>query len=129
MRSKAIIEEKKTEKTIETIPKEAFTELTSLHARSRTAFREGLDFLGTKEDTQPQRTFQTGLMYTRIKPYSTLASFNRCSEGRFTDYRRATDQERKTFGSPMIAVLRKREKQEDNEVCMTRASEANPEYL
>jgi len=49
-----------------------------------------------------------------IQPYSTLALFTRCSEGRFTDYRRAADQERKTFRSPMIAVFRKREKQEDN---------------
>lgn len=69
---------------------------------------------GDKRRNTTSTYLETGLMYTRIKPYSTLAPFTRYSEGRFTDYRKATDQERKTFGSPMIVVFRKREKQEDN---------------
>lgn len=55
MRSKPINEEKKTEKTIEAIPKEAFTEWASLKHREGftlkigRASREGLDFLGQKK--------------------------------------------------------------------------------
>jgi len=58
---------------------------------------------------KPSRPYRARL-YTRIKPYSTLAPFTRYSECRFTDYEKATDQERKTFGSSIIAVLRKKNK-------------------
>jgi len=42
------------------------------------------------------------------KPGSQLAKFTRYSEGRFKDYRRTTEEERRTFGSPWIAVYRKK---------------------
>jgi hypothetical protein len=49
-------------------------------------------------------------LYAHMKPYFTLAPFTGYSECRFTDLEKATDQERKTFGSSMIAVLRKKNK-------------------
>jgi hypothetical protein len=42
------------------------------------------------------------------KPHSTLTTFTRYSEDRFTDYRTTTDEERKAFVSPIMIVFRKR---------------------
>jgi len=47
-------------------------------------------------------------LYSR-KPYSLLVTFTRYSEGKFKDYRRTTKEERKYFGSPWIAVFKKKE--------------------
>ena len=46
-------------------------------------------------------------LYSR-KPGSLLVPFTRWSKGRFQDYRRTTAEERERFGSPWIAVFRKR---------------------
>ncbi len=43
------------------------------------------------------------------KPHSVLRPLTHWSEGRFADRRRTTTEERKVFGSPWIAVFRKRE--------------------
>ncbi len=47
-------------------------------------------------------------LYSR-KPRSLLLPLTRYSEDRSKDYRRTTKEERKRFGSPWIAVFRKRE--------------------
>ena len=44
------------------------------------------------------------------KPYSILASFTRYKEGKFRDCRRTTAEENKVFGSPWIAVYKKKPK-------------------
>lgn len=46
-------------------------------------------------------------LYSR-KPHSLLFPLTRYSEGKFKDYRKTTREERKYFGSPWIAVFRKR---------------------
>jgi len=42
------------------------------------------------------------------KLHSTLITFTRYSEERFTDYRMTTVEERKAFRSPIMIVFRKR---------------------
>jgi hypothetical protein len=42
------------------------------------------------------------------KPQALLEPFTRYSQARFKDYRRATDEERKRFGSSQIAVFKKK---------------------
>jgi len=48
-------------------------------------------------------------LYSR-KPRSLIRPFTRYREGKFKDYRRATKEERRRFGSPWIAVFRKKER-------------------
>jgi len=47
-------------------------------------------------------------LYSR-KPGSLIRPFTRYREGKFKDYRRATKEERRRFGSPWIALFRKTE--------------------
>jgi len=42
------------------------------------------------------------------KSHSILAPFARYKQTEFKDYRRTTEEEKKVFGSPWIAVFRKR---------------------
>lgn len=48
-------------------------------------------------------------VYSR-KPHSLLLPFTRYSEAKFKDYRRPTREERQRFGSPWIAVFKKRQR-------------------
>jgi len=42
------------------------------------------------------------------KPHALLHPFTRYSQARFKDYRKATEEERKRFGSSQIAVFRRK---------------------
>ncbi len=44
------------------------------------------------------------------KPDSSLKPFTRYSKGEFKDYRKTTNEERKHFGSPWIAVFTKKDR-------------------
>lgn len=116
MRSKTIIEEKKIEETIENIPKDSFTmvDFTEVFRRiypeewKRLVERFGL--FGSKRRYTVTTYFSNRLDVYSQKQNSILAPFTRYKEGEFRDYRRTTEEEGKVFGSPWIAVYRKKPK-------------------
>jgi len=56
-------------------------------------------------------TYLANRLYTcSHKPISSLKPFQKYQKGGKGDYRRATPEERKIFGSPWIAIYRKVEK-------------------
>jgi len=114
MGSKTIVEEGKIEETIKSVPKESFTVLDFIEAfRSiypedweRLAERFGL--FGRKRRYTVATYFSNRLDVYSQKPHSTLVPFTRYKEGKFKDYRKTTEDERKVFGSPWIAVYKKK---------------------
>jgi len=116
MGSKTIVEEKKIEETIKNIPEDWFTVLdfTEVFRRNypeewkRLVERFGL--FGSKRRYTVTTYFSNRLDVYSQKPYSILAPFTRYKEGKFKDYRRTTEEERKVFGSPWIAVYQKKPK-------------------
>lgn len=116
MGSKTIVEEKKIEETLKNIPKDSFTVLdfTELFRRiypeqwKRLVERFGL--FGSKRRYTVATYFSNRLDVYSRKPHSILAPFTRYKERKFKDYRRTTEEERKVFGSPWIAVYRKKSK-------------------
>lgn len=111
---RTIIEEKKTEETAKNMPEDSFT---------------GLDFMKKSESICPEvweklvkrfGLFGSKRKYTLAtylsnrldtcshKPYSILIAFTNYSEGRFKDYRKTTEEEKRYFGSPWIAIYRKK---------------------
>ena len=120
MAKKTLLEEEKIEETIIRIPQHAFTVL---------------DFIQVFQDLYPadwarlverfgqfgerRRYTVTTYLSNRIdlysrKPHSLLLPFTRYSEGKFKDYRRATEAEGEHFGSPWIAVFKKKRKEDDD---------------
>ena len=106
IRSRPIIEERKIEKTIENIPKEAFTildfieTLRRLYPKDWKGLAERFGLFRDKRRYTVSTYLSNRLDGYSHKPYSILAPFTRYSEGRFTDYRKTTDEERKAFGAP-----------------------------
>lgn len=114
MGSKPIIEEKKIEETIRNIQKEAFTVLDFIKTLKRLypedwkELVERFGLFGGKRRYTVSTYLSNRLDLYSHKPPSVLTPFTRYSEGRFIDYRKTTDNERKVFGSPVIAVFRKK---------------------
>jgi hypothetical protein len=115
MRAKTIIEERKIEKTIQNISKKTLTVLDFIETLKRiypedwNGLVEEFGLFGNKRRYTVSTYLSNRLDVYSHKPYSILAQFTRYSEGRFMDYRKTTEEERKVFGSSMIAVFRKRE--------------------
>lgn len=114
MRSRTLIDEKQSEETIRNIPNDAFTVL---------------DFMETFKSTYPNDwsklvgrfgLYRSGRRYTvstylsnRLDVYSQkhesiLVPFKRHKKSKFKDYRRPTEEEKRRFGSPWIAVFKKK---------------------
>ena len=116
MGSKTIIEEKKIEQTIKNIPKDWFTVLDFKEVFRRNypeewkRLVERFGLSGSKRRYTVTTYFSNRLDVYSQKPYSILAPFTRYKEGKFKDYRRTTEEERKVFGSPWIAVYKKKPK-------------------
>lgn len=112
---KPIVEEEKIAETIRKIEQDSFTVL---------------DFIEVFRELYPDEwrrlvarfgEFGEGRKYTvntylsnRLdaysqKPRSLLRPFTRYSEGKFKDYRKTTEEERRRFGSSWIAVFRKKD--------------------
>lgn len=114
MGSKPIIGEEKIRKTIENTPKESFTvldfteTLRRLYPEDWEGLTKRFGLFGGRRRYTVSTYFSNRLDVYSHKACSILAPFTRYSEGRFIDYRRTTDEERKVFGSPMIAVFRKK---------------------
>ena len=116
MGSKTIIEEKKIEQTIKNIPKDWFTVLDFKEVFRRNypeewkRLVERFGLFESKRRYTVTTYFSNRLDVYSQKPYSILAPFTRYKEGKFKDYRRTTEEERKVFGSPWIAVYKKKPK-------------------
>jgi hypothetical protein len=114
MVSKAIVEEEKIEETIRNIDRDSFTVLDFTEAFKRlypTVWErlvEKFGLFGSKRRYTVTTYFSNRLDVYSQKPHSILAPFTRYREGKFRDYRKTTEEERKIFGSPWIAVYKKK---------------------
>lgn len=114
MGSKTIVEEEKIEETIKKIPKDSFTVLDFIGAFKvmypedwkRLVRRFGL--FGSKRRYTATTYLSNRLDVYSQKPYSILVPFTRYKEGKFKDYRKTTNEEKRVFGSPWIAVFKKK---------------------
>jgi len=114
MGSKTIVEEEKIEETIEGIPKDLFTVLDFIETFRRLypgdweRLVERFGLFGSKRRYTVTTYFSNRLDVYSQKPHSILVPFMRYREGKFRDYRRATEDERKCFGSSWIAMYKKK---------------------
>jgi hypothetical protein len=115
---KLLLEEEKLENTIRRIPQDSFTVLDFTEAVKK-AYLEDWKRLAKRFGVFGQKRRYTATTYlsNRLdvysqKPDSLLRPFTRYSEGKFKDYRRPTEEERKHFGGSWIAVFRKRKQEE-----------------
>jgi len=114
MGSKTIVEGNKIEETIRSIREDSFTVLDFI-ATFRKIYPEDWETLVEKFGVFGSRRRYTVSTYhsNRLnayshKPHSILKSFARYKEARFKDYRKTTEDEKRVFGSPWIAVFKKR---------------------
>jgi hypothetical protein len=114
MGSKTIVEEEKIKDTINRISKSSFTVLDFMEA-FRNIYPEDwkklvkrFGLFGDKRRYTVTTYLSNRLDIYSQKPYSILVPFTRYKEGKFKDYRKTNQEERKVFGSPWIAVYKKR---------------------
>ena len=113
MASKTIIEEKKIEETIKKIRKDSFTVLDFIEVFRRVypedweRMVERFGFFGSKRRYTVATYLSNRIDVYSQKLYSILVPFTRYKE-KFKDYRKTTGEEKKVFGSPWIAVYKKR---------------------
>jgi hypothetical protein len=106
MGSKTIIGEENIRKTIENIPKESFTVLgfiktpRRLYPEDWKGLTKRFGLFGGKRRYTFSTYFSNRLDVYSHKACSILAPFTRYSEGRFENYRRTTDEERKVLEAP-----------------------------
>jgi hypothetical protein len=118
MGSKVIVEEEKSEETIRNIDKDSFTVLDFIEVFKR-LYPEVWEQLVKKFGLfgSKQRYTVTTYLSNRLdvysqKPHSILVPFTRYKQGKFKDYRKTTDEERKIFGSPWIAIFKKKQREQ-----------------
>jgi len=115
MRSKPIINEEKIEKTIKNIRKASFTVLDFISAFEgiypddwkKLVERFGL--FGKERRYTVNTYLSNRLDVYSHKPSSILVPFKRYKKAKFKDYRKTTVEEKKVFGSPWIAVYKKKQ--------------------
>jgi hypothetical protein len=111
---KPLIDESKIEETIRKISATSFTVLDFmevfevLHPAEWRMLMERYGLYGDKRRYTATTYLSNRLDTYSQKPHSLLIRFVRYKEGGFRDYSRTTDGERMKFGSPWIAVFRKR---------------------
>ncbi len=116
MGSKLIVEEEKIEDAIENVPKDSFTVLDFIDVFRETYpddwrnLVERFGLFGSKRRYTVTTYLSNRLDVYSHKPYSLLVPFTRYKEAKFKDYRRTTEEEKKNFGSPWIAIFRKKPK-------------------
>ena len=115
---KTILEERKIAETVEKLHKSSFTVLDFMRTFKESfpdewqALVERFGSFGEKR-RYTVATYLANRLYTYShKSESCLAPFRKYGSGGRGDYRRATREERKTFGGPWIAIYRKLEKEE-----------------
>jgi len=114
MRSKTVVDEKKIEDTVRNIRPDSFTVLDFMNVFKKTYPKdsellvEKFGIFGSKRRYTVSTYLSNRLDVYSQKPHSMLIPFTRYKQGKFKDYRRVTEQEKKVFGSPWIAVFRKK---------------------
>jgi len=114
MGSKPIVEEEKIEETLRKIPDEVFTVLDfmkafmSMYPDDWERLKERFWVFGSKRRYTVATYLSNRLDVYSQKPHSILVPFARYKQAKFKDYRKTTDEEMKVFGSPWIAVFRKK---------------------
>jgi len=114
MASKVMVEEEKIEETIRNIDKVSFTVLdfTEVFKRLYPEIWERLvekfGIFGSKRRYTITTYFSNRLDVYSQKSHSILTPFTRYKQGKFKDYRKTTNEEIKIFGSPWIAVFKKK---------------------
>jgi hypothetical protein len=113
---KTLLEERKLVDTIDRLPENSFTVLDFMTTFKRLfpdewqALVERFGLFGQKE-RYTVATYLANRLYTYShKSESCLVPFQRYASGAKGDYRRATKEERKIFGSPWVAIYRKDKK-------------------
>jgi hypothetical protein len=112
--SKVIVEEEKIEETVRKINKDSFTVLDfvevfkRLHPEIWKQLVKRFGLFGNKRRYTVTTYFSNRLDIYSQKPHSILAPFTRYNQGKFKDYRKTTEEESKVFGSPQIAIFRKK---------------------
>lgn len=111
---KTLLEETKIARTVERIPRASFTVLDFIEVFRRT-YAVDWERLVARFGQLGEKRRYTGTTYlsNRLDLYSQksgsrLRRLVHWNEGGFADRRRTTREERKVFGSPWIAVFRKR---------------------
>jgi hypothetical protein len=113
MGSKRLVEEEQIEKTIKAIPKTSFTVLdfmdtfSGMYPEDWKRLVERFSLFGSKRRYTVTTYLSNRLDTYSQKPYSILAPLTRFTESK-EDYRRTTKEEKKVFGSPWIAVYKKK---------------------
>jgi hypothetical protein len=111
---KTLLEEEKIEKTIGRIRKDRFIILDFINTFKSLYPEEWQQLVNRFGQFGEKRRYTvTTYLSNRLdlysqKPYSILNPLTRYSENKFRDYRRTTKEESKYFGSPWIAVFKKR---------------------
>ena len=109
---KALLNEEKIEETIKSLPQSSFTVLDFIEVFKELYLQDWkrlVERFGEKRRYTVTTYLSNRLdLYSR-KPNSLLVPFTRYSEGKFKDYRKVTKEEQKHFGSPWIAVFKKKE--------------------
>jgi len=122
MGSKMIVEEEKIAETARRISKNLFTvldfmeEFRKLYAEDWKTLVKRFGFFGSKRRYTVSTYFSNRLDVYSQKPHSILIPFTRYKQGKFKDYRKTTEEERKVFGSPWIAVYRKKPDEASNKL-------------
>ena len=112
---KNLVEEEKIRDTIKKIPETSFTVLDFIEFFKilyPDDWRRLVERFGTFGEKRRYTT--TTYLSNRLDAYSQktnslLVPFTRWKQARFQDYRRTTEEEKKFFGSPWIAVFKKKE--------------------
>jgi hypothetical protein len=114
MGSKPLVAEEKIEETIRKLPKDAFTVLEFIDIFKQSypncwkMLVDRFGLFGSKRKYTVSTYLSNRLDVYSHKPHSILVPFTRWSEGGFQDRRRTTKEEQKVFGSPWIAVYKKK---------------------
>jgi DNA gyrase/topoisomerase IV subunit A len=113
---RVLLEEQKIEETIQTLTNESFTVLDFIETLKEIypdCWKRLVERFGQFGDKR-RYTVNTYLsnrldLYSQ-KPNSLLEPFARYRQEKFKDYRRTTLEEKKVFGSPWIAVFKKKKR-------------------
>ena len=109
-----MIDEKKIEETIKSLPKHEFTVLDFIEAFKEiyplewNMLYERYGMYGEKRRYTSSTYLSNRLDLYSQRPDSLLFKFTRYREDKFRDRRRTTGEEKKVFGSPWIAVYRRK---------------------
>ena len=111
---KTLIEEEKIEEIVKRIQQNSFTVLDFievfklLHSKDWKVLVKRFGQFGEKQRYTVTTYFSNRLDIYSQKPQSLLHPFTRYSKGKFQDYRKQTENEKKKFGGSWIAVFRKK---------------------